>query len=104
MVINTSISGASNNGLANAVDRSNSRTRSHNSPSQSSVPGWNTLSAQVDGNLSQDGVDAADTDTDSEFATQTANLTRSSFLSQAATAMFAQANFSPDMVMSLLQG
>ena len=102
MLINTNISGASSNGLANAVDRSNSRTRSHNSPSQSSVPGWNTLSAQVDGTLGQGGLDA--TDTDSDGASQSASFVRSGFLSQPATAMFAQANFSPDMVMSLLQG
>ncbi|HEY3856123.1 MAG TPA: hypothetical protein VGO67_17165 [Verrucomicrobiae bacterium] len=102
MVINTNISGASNNGMASPVDRSNSRTRSNNSPSQSSVPGWNTLSAQVDGTLGHGDLDAIDTD--GESATQSANLARSGFLSQPAMAMFAQANFSPDMVLSLLQG
>jgi flagellin-like hook-associated protein FlgL len=98
MVINANISGAANNGLASAVDRSNSRTRSNNSPGQSSVPGWNTLSAQVDDTLGQGGLDIADSD----GASQSSKLARSGFLSQPATAMFAQANFSPDMVMSLL--
>jgi flagellin-like hook-associated protein FlgL len=98
MVINN-ISGAANNALASPVDRPNSRTRSNNSPAQSSVPGWNTLAAQVDGTLGEGGLDIAD----GNAASQSSKLARSGFLAQPATAMLAQANFSPDMVMSLLQ-
>jgi hypothetical protein len=100
MVINTNISGAANNTITDAVNRPNSRAKSNSPSGNSGVPGWNTLAAQVNETLSQEGVD----DTDGAAATQTAGFVRSGFLSQPATAMFAQANFSPDMVMSLLQG
>jgi flagellin-like hook-associated protein FlgL len=58
------------------------------------------LSAQVDGTLGQGDLDIADSDA----ANQSSKLARSGFLAQPAMAMFAQANFSSDMVMSLLQG
>ena len=41
---------------------------------------------------------------DADFATETSNLTKSQILSQAATAMLAQANASKQGVLSLLQG
>jgi flagellin len=41
---------------------------------------------------------------DADFATETSNLTKSQILSQAATAMLAQANASKQSVLSLLQG
>ena len=41
---------------------------------------------------------------DADFATQTSNLTKAQILSQAATAMLAQANASKQSVLSLLQG
>ncbi|MCW8826876.1 MAG: flagellin [Gammaproteobacteria bacterium] len=40
---------------------------------------------------------------DADFALETANLTRSQILQQAGTAMLAQANSSPNSVLSLLQ-
>jgi hypothetical protein len=100
MVINTNISGAANNTITDTVGRSNSKVKSNGPAQNSGVPGWNTLAAQLSGTLGQERVD----DTDSTAATQSASFVRSGFLSQPATAMFAQANFSPDMVMSLLQG
>ena len=42
--------------------------------------------------------------TDTDFASETANMTRSQILSQAGTAMLAQANQLPNSVMSLLRG
>jgi len=41
---------------------------------------------------------------DTDFAEETANLTRSQILSQAATTVLAQANASPQAVLSLLRG
>jgi len=41
---------------------------------------------------------------DADFATETSNLTKTQILSQAATAMLAQANASKQSVLSLLQG
>lgn len=41
---------------------------------------------------------------DADFASETANLTRNQILQQAGTAMLAQANSMPNMVLSLLQG
>jgi flagellin len=41
---------------------------------------------------------------DADFATETSNLTKAQILSQAATAMLAQANASKQSVLSLLQG
>ena len=41
---------------------------------------------------------------DTDFAAETANLTRSQILQQAGTAMLAQANALPNQVLSLLQG
>ena len=41
---------------------------------------------------------------DADFAVETSNLTKSQILSQAATAMLAQANASKQSVLSLLQG
>ena len=41
---------------------------------------------------------------DADFAAETSNLTKSQILSQAATAMLAQANASKQGVLSLLQG
>ena len=41
---------------------------------------------------------------DADFAIETSNLTKSQILSQAATAMLAQANASKQSVLSLLQG
>jgi flagellin len=42
--------------------------------------------------------------TDTDFASETANMTRSQILQQAGTAMLAQANQLPNSVMSLLRG
>ena len=41
---------------------------------------------------------------DADFAVETSNLTKAQILSQAATAMLAQANASKQSVLSLLQG
>jgi flagellin len=41
---------------------------------------------------------------DTNFAAETANLTRAQILQQAGTAMLAQANSAPQNVLSLLQG
>ena len=41
---------------------------------------------------------------DTDFAEETANLTRSQILSAAATTVLAQANASPQSALSLLQG
>ncbi|HHA2457435.1 TPA: flagellin, partial [Stenotrophomonas maltophilia] len=41
---------------------------------------------------------------DTDYAKETAELTRTQILQQAGTAMLAQANQSPSSVMSLLQG
>jgi flagellin len=41
---------------------------------------------------------------DADFSTETSNLTRAQILTQAATAMLAQANASKQSVLSLLQG
>jgi len=41
---------------------------------------------------------------DADFAAETSNLTKAQILSQAATAMLAQANASKQSVLSLLQG
>ena len=41
---------------------------------------------------------------DTDFAEETANLTRSQILSQAATTVLAQANASPQNALALLQG
>ncbi|HVL09893.1 MAG TPA: flagellin, partial [Burkholderiaceae bacterium] len=41
---------------------------------------------------------------DADFASETANLTRNQILQQAGTAMLAQANSMPNMVLSLLRG
>ena len=42
--------------------------------------------------------------TDTDFASETANLTRGQILQQAGTAMLAQANSLPNGVLSLLRG
>ena len=42
--------------------------------------------------------------TDTDFATETANMTRSQILQQAGTSMLAQANSLPNGVLSLLRG
>ena len=41
---------------------------------------------------------------DTDFAEETANLTRSQILAQAATTVLAQANSSPQLALSLLRG
>ena len=42
--------------------------------------------------------------TDTDFASETSNLTRDQILSQAATTVLSQANTQPQQVLSLLQG
>jgi flagellin len=51
-------------------------------------------------NVSSSESDIADTD----FAAETANLTRAQILSQAATTVLSQANSAPQNVLTLLQG
>jgi flagellin-like hook-associated protein FlgL len=99
MVINTNMTGAASPAMTGAVDRPASKVKSNNSTPQSSVPSWNTLSAQVNDTVSQGGLDFSDVNA----ASQSAKVARSAFLGQPATAMLAQANFSPEMVMSLLK-
>ena len=98
MIINTNIAGTGETPLAKSINRPGSKlSRPLDNPSE--MAGVTTLNSQADRLAASAGPDIED----AGAACENAQLVRTGILNQSAAALKAQANLSPETVLSLLQ-
>jgi hypothetical protein len=97
MVINTNLLGAGATQLANAAERPGSKAKAIGSPQPAGAP--SALSSQVTGSFTGPASEIVD----AAAAGKGVQTARAGIFGQPGIAMLAQANLSPEMVLSLLQ-